>query len=74
MEKALGVKSDANFFTMHVGDARETVETLKKRGILVRDCTSFDLPEYVRFSVRKPEDNGRLIEALKEAKMERKSM
>ncbi|WP_297418965.1 aminotransferase class I/II-fold pyridoxal phosphate-dependent enzyme [Thermococcus sp.] len=74
MEKALGVKSDTNFFTMQVGDARETVETLKKRGILVRDCTSFDLPEYVRFSVRKPEENGKLIEALKEAEMERKSM
>lgn len=64
IEKALGVKSDANFFIKYVGDAKKTVEGLKKKGILVRDCASFGLPEYVRFSVRKPEENDELIEAL----------
>ncbi|WP_048148038.1 aminotransferase class I/II-fold pyridoxal phosphate-dependent enzyme [Palaeococcus ferrophilus] len=66
MEKALGVKSDANFFIKRVGDARNAVEELKKRDILVRDCTSFGLPEYVRFSVRRPEENDILIETLRE--------
>ncbi|ASJ14043.1 aminotransferase class I/II-fold pyridoxal phosphate-dependent enzyme [Thermococcus radiotolerans] len=66
VEKALGVKSDANFFIKRVGNPGEFVEALKKHGILVRDCTSFGLPEYVRFSVRKPEENSVLIRAFKE--------
>ncbi|WP_297556416.1 aminotransferase class I/II-fold pyridoxal phosphate-dependent enzyme, partial [Thermococcus sp.] len=63
LEKALGVKSDANFFIKRVGNAGEVVEALKRLGILVRDCTSFGLPEFIRFSVRKPEENAKLIEA-----------
>ncbi|WP_258084393.1 aminotransferase class I/II-fold pyridoxal phosphate-dependent enzyme [Thermococcus thermotolerans] len=66
LEKALKVKSDANFFIKRIGNAKEFVEALKRRGILVRDCESFGLPEYVRFSVRKPEENERLIEAFRE--------
>ncbi|NJE84403.1 aminotransferase class I/II-fold pyridoxal phosphate-dependent enzyme [Thermococcus sp. CX2] len=66
MEKALNIKSDANFFIKNVGNARGTVERLKEKGILVRDCTSFGLPQYVRFSVRKREENERLIEAFRE--------
>ncbi len=65
MEKALDVKSDANYFIKNVGDTRTFTERLKKQGILVRDCSSFGLPEYVRFSVRKREENARLIELFK---------
>ncbi|AEK72210.1 putative aminotransferase [Thermococcus sp. 4557] len=61
LEQALDVKSDANFFIKRVGDAGEAVERLKERGILVRSCESFGLPEFVRFSVRKPEENDILI-------------
>ena len=70
MEKALGIKSDANFFIKRVGDAERVAEALKKRGILVRDCTSFGLPEFVRFSVRKLEENEKLIRTLKEVEGE----
>ena len=66
IEKALNVKSDANFFIKNVGDAKRAVEFFKKRRIAVRDCTSFGLPEYIRFSVRKREENERLIEAFRE--------
>ncbi len=66
LEKALKVKSDANFFIKRVGNAGEFVDAMKKRGILVRNCESFGLPEYVRFSVRKPEENDRLIDAFRE--------
>lgn len=66
IERELGVRSDANFFIKRVGNAGEFVEALKKHGILVRDCTSFGLPEYIRFSVRKPEENSVLIRAFKE--------
>ncbi|QDA31518.1 aminotransferase class I/II-fold pyridoxal phosphate-dependent enzyme [Thermococcus indicus] len=65
LEKALKVKSDANFFIKRVGNAKEFVEGLKRRGILVRNCESFGLPEYVRFSVRKPEENDILIAGFK---------
>ncbi len=66
IEKALDVKSDANFFIKNVGDAKRAVEFFKKRGIAVRDCTSFGLPEYIRFSVRKREENDNLIDAFRE--------
>ena len=66
IEKALNVKSDANFFIKRVGDAKKAVESLKKRGILVRSCESFGLPEYIRFSVRKPEENEKLMKAFRE--------
>lgn len=66
LERALGVRSDANFFVKQVGDAKRFVEAMKERGILVRDCGSFGLPEFVRFSVRKPEENEGLIEAFRE--------
>ncbi|ACS33047.1 Histidinol-phosphate aminotransferase (hisC) [Thermococcus gammatolerans EJ3] len=65
IEKALGVKSDANFFIKRVGNAEGFVDAMKKRGILVRNCESFGLPEYIRFSVRKPEENEMLIRAFK---------
>ncbi len=66
MERALGVRSDANFFIKRVGDAEAVVESLKKWGVLVRNCTSFGLPGYIRFSVRRKEENDRLIKALRE--------
>ncbi|ASJ17403.1 aminotransferase [Thermococcus chitonophagus] len=66
LERELGVRSDANFFIMRVGNAKEFVERVKPRGILVRDCSSFGLPEFVRFSVRRPEENDILIKVLKD--------
>ena len=66
LEKALGVKSDANFFIKRVGNAGEVAEALKRRGILVRDCASFGLPEFIRFSLRRPEENEKLVEAFQE--------
>jgi|Deesub1362A_J573_1020465.scaffolds.fasta_scaffold00340_11 histidinol-phosphate aminotransferase len=63
IERNLGLKSDANFFLMKTG--KGTVDYLKSRGIVVRDCTSFGLPGYIRFSVRMPEENSKLIDILK---------
>jgi histidinol-phosphate aminotransferase len=64
IEKTLKVRSDANFFVKRVGDAGRAVEELKRKGVLVRDCSSFGLPQHIRFSVRKPEENEKLIKAL----------
>ena len=42
--------SDTHFFLMRVGDAAKFRTALLEHGILVRDCTSFGLPEYVRIA------------------------
>ncbi len=65
IEKELQVKSDANFFIKYVRDSEIVVERLKERGILVRDCSSFGLHGYIRFSVRKKEENDVLIDTLR---------
>ena len=44
--------SNTHFFLVVVGEARSFRSALLKHGILVRDCTSFQLPEYVRIGTR----------------------
>jgi histidinol-phosphate aminotransferase len=58
--------SQANFFLVKVGDAREFRLALLKQGILVRDCSSFGLPNYVRIAARTVPDCQRLVAAIKE--------
>ena len=66
IEKELDVKSDVNFFIKKVGNVRSVVNRLVKKGIFVRDCSSFGLPEYIRFSVRSHKENIKLVESLRE--------
>ena len=61
MENALGIHSDANFYALDVGNAREAKSELLGAGIRVRDCSSFGLPSHIRFSVRTDEENELLI-------------
>jgi len=58
--------SRTNFLLVKVGDGDRLRERLLSRGILVRSCRSFGLPEYVRVSVRPLSDCRRLISALEE--------
>ncbi len=44
--------------------ASDLKERLLSLGILVRDCTSFGLPQYVRIAVRTRDENRILLEAL----------
>jgi histidinol-phosphate/aromatic aminotransferase/cobyric acid decarboxylase-like protein len=39
---------------------------LLERGVVVRDCASFGLPGHVRIATRKPEENERLLAAIRE--------
>lgn len=63
--------TDANFILMDVRGLKLTAAQLKERllsqGILIRDCSSFrGLDEYyVRVSVRKREDNEKLLASLR---------
>jgi histidinol-phosphate aminotransferase len=56
--------SATHFFLLRVGDATAYRQVLLQRGILVRDCTSFGLPPYIRVATRRPEENARLLGAL----------
>lgn len=59
--------SQTNFFLIKVSNfAFEFKHALLHLGILVRDCTSFELPHYVRISPRSIAECKKLIEAIKE--------
>jgi len=53
--------SDTNFFLVRTGDANTFRSALLRHGVLVRDCTSFALPEYVRIGARSLPECQRLI-------------
>jgi L-threonine-O-3-phosphate decarboxylase len=57
--------SATHFFLVCVEDGAAFRQTLLRQGILVRDCASFGLPAYVRIATRRPEENARLLEAIR---------
>ena len=64
---ALGYKlipTDTHFFLIKTGDAALFKSRLLEKGLLVRDCTSFGLPAYVRISPRRMSDCHRLVKAI----------
>ena len=60
------IPSAANFMLVRVGDATGVRRALLRRRILVRDCTSFGLPDFLRIAVRRPEECARLVAALRD--------
>jgi len=65
----LGMKvlpSAAPFFLVRVSNGAAVRRALLHKAMLVRDCASFGLPEYIRICTRRPEENARLVAALRE--------
>jgi len=60
--------SRANFFLVRVGDGKAFRQALLRQGILVRDCASLGLPEYVRISPRTIAECRKLIVAIRSLK------
>ena len=57
--------SRTHFCLLDVGDAPRIRLELLKRNIVVRDCTSFGLPSFIRVATRRKEDWQRLLPALR---------
>ncbi len=69
--KVLGLSalpSQTNFFLVKVGDAARFRQALFKKGILIRDCTSFGLPDYIRLAPRTMAECQKLLAAIQELK------
>ena len=58
-------ESSTHFFLVRVSGAQRAQHFLLERAdILVRDCTSFGLPDHIRIAARTPVENDLLIDAL----------
>ena len=72
--EALGFKvlpTQANFICIKIGErARELVSFLERNGMIVRGLTSFGMPEYIRVTIGKPEENEFLVMLVKKWKAE----
>ena len=60
------VPSHGNFVLVNVGDGDRVFEELMKRGIIVRAMRAYKLPEWVRVTVGRPEENKRFLTELKD--------
>src|ERR1043165_5753285 len=60
------IPSNTHFFLLRVEDATALRLALVKQGILVRNAASFGLPDFVRVATRRPEENARLLTAMRE--------
>jgi histidinol-phosphate aminotransferase len=56
--------SETHFFLVKVANAKDFRATLLKQGMLVRDCTSFGLPGYIRIAARTMPECEKLIVAI----------
>ncbi len=61
---------ESGFFLVRVGQASEWRTRLLQRGMVVRDCASFGLLEYLRLSPGVPEACQRLVAAMQEVRQE----
>ena len=62
--------SEANFFLVEVGNAAEFRRELLERRMLVRDCSSFGLPQYIRVAPRTLSECRKLVAAIKQIRKE----
>lgn len=60
------VPSHANFILVKVGEGKRCFLELMKKGIIVRDMTSYALPDYIRVSIGTKEQNERFMAELRE--------
>lgn len=59
-------ESGGNFVLVEVGDAKQVAADAQHEGIIVRDCSSFGLPECIRISCGTREGTKQAVETLNE--------
>jgi histidinol-phosphate aminotransferase len=64
-------ESGGNFLLVEVGDAEAVAEALKREGVIVRDCTSFGLPECIRITCGTEQQTRTAVETVNEVLAER---
>ena len=57
-------ESAGNFVLAEVGDASAVADAAQQRGVIVRDCSSFGLPECIRITCGTEEDTERAVAVL----------
>ncbi len=60
------VSTAVNFYLLKVRNAEIATHLLLSHNIYVRDCTDYGLPQYLRISVRLPQENNYLLKVLEE--------
>ncbi|WP_435078008.1 histidinol-phosphate transaminase [Halococcus sp. AFM35] len=58
--------SAGNFVLVDVGDATAVAEAAKRKGVVVRDCSSFGLSDCIRVSCGTEEETERAVEVINE--------
>ena len=64
------VPSQANFVLVRVGDGKKVFDALLRRGIIIRDMGSYELPDWLRVSVGTMAQNKVFIAALRQLDQE----
>ncbi|EMA10117.1 histidinol phosphate aminotransferase apoenzyme [Haloarcula vallismortis] len=59
-------ESAGNFILAEVGDAAAVADAAQERGVIIRDCSSFGLPECIRITCGTREDTERAVSVLNE--------
>ncbi|MEM1294710.1 MAG: hypothetical protein AAGH89_05050, partial [Verrucomicrobiota bacterium] len=65
-ENPIFVPSYANFVLVKVGDGDRVFSEMMKHGVILRAMRGYKLPDWVRISIGKPEQNARCIEILEQ--------
>ena len=61
------IKSHTNFVMVKIGpQACDIGQELLKRGVIIRPCDGYDLPEFLRITLGTPDQNARLVAALEQ--------
>lgn len=64
ISEILTLKTETNYFCKKVVDVEKLKAILGKNKMAIRDCTSFGLPGYIRFAIRRREENDLLLRFL----------
>ncbi len=54
----------ANFVLLRVGDGVAVFRDLQRQGVIVRPLAAYGMPEYIRVTIGRPEENERVLESL----------